>query len=93
VREGSSYSRSEIIRLLAERLDEFNQRYDELLAEQQASTTTRFTQTIRVNGQVVTREEPEGLEDYVELRMRESRKLTVQALLETIFHSDGGSDR
>jgi hypothetical protein len=93
MRDGPAYSRDQIIRLLAERLDHFNERFDELLAEQMASTPTGFTQTIRVNGQLVTTEEPEGLEEYVELRIRETRKLTVQALLDTIFRSDGRSPR
>jgi hypothetical protein len=93
MKDGTPITRGEFIRLLSERIEDFNQRFDELMAEQAAATDTHFIQTLRVNGQLVTREEPEGLEEYVQLRIRETRKLTVQALLETIFRTDGGSAR
>jgi len=93
MKEGPSYTRGVFIRLLSERIEDFNQRFDELMAEQAAATDTHFIQTLRVNGQLVDSGEPEGLEEYVQARIRETRKLTVQALLETVFRSDGGFPR
>jgi hypothetical protein len=93
MKDSTPITRAEFIRLLSRRVDDFNRRFDELMAEQATATDTHFMQTLRVNGQLVYSGEPEGLEEYVQTRIRETRKLTVQALLETIFRTDGGSAR
>jgi hypothetical protein len=93
MRDGTPITRGEFIRLLAERMEDFNQRFDELMSEQAPATDTRFMQNLRVNGQMEYSEEPEGLEDCVQSRLRETRKRTVPALRETIFRTDGGAAR